>query len=490
MSVTVNTNVSALTAQRYLNKSTESLSSSMEKLSSGSRINSAKDDAAGLQISNRLQKQMSGLGVAIRNANDGISMAQTAEGGMNETASILNRMRDLSVQSSNGNNTQTDRDAIQEEVVSLQDELDRIAETTSFGGTKLLNGEFGTKSFQIGADSGEAINMTLLSVRANDMGSRGIETTQTFERNQDLNGGRVNVSYELNGKTVTDSYDLAGGNLEEMATQLNGHNNGNYQVSVRASEDGQSDGLQIVFDEDAQLSFSGAGAVSLGLTGSNTAQGTQFEADEQSFEFDPTDEDANGAVTMSYDRNGESVEQTFNLKSGDIQSVADQINANNSNDFQVSVQRETDEDGDQFARLQVVSAEGNPVSFSGNGAETVGLTNTTTVATAETQPTEMDLTVRNIDVSSVEGSQKAIGILDEALAFVDSERAQLGAVQNRLDHTITNLGNISENVAQSNSRIRDVDFAKETTDMTKSQNLATSFNFYLGAGKNGTSIST
>lgn len=363
MSVTVNTNVSALTAQRYLNKSTNDLGSSMEKLSSGSRINSAKDDAAGLQISNRLQKQMSGINVAMRNANDGISMAQTAEGGMNETASILGRMRDLSVQSSNGNNTQTDRDAIQEEIVSLQDELDRIAETTSFGGTKLLNGEFGTKSFQIGADSGEAINMTLLSVRANDMGANGLETTEGTERSKvfsaaELGDGAVDISYTApDGKQITDTFNLEEGNLQEMATQLNGHNGGNFQVSVKEGVDSEtgeySDTLQLVFDNDAQVSFSGAGADALGLS---SAQAT-------------------------------------------------------------------------------------------------------------------DATVRDIDVTSVDGSQRAIGILDEALAFVDSERSQLGAVQNRLDHTVSNLGNISENVAQSNSRIRDVDFAKETTEMTKSQIL-------------------
>lgn len=471
MSVTVNTNVSALTAQRYLNNSTNGLNSSMEKLSSGSRINSAKDDAAGLQISNRLQKQMSGLNVAIRNANDGISIAQTAEGGMNETSSILNRMRDLSVQSANGNNTQADRDAIQEEVVSLQDELNRIAETTSFGGTKLLNGQFGTKAFQIGADSGESVNMTLTGVRADQMGTKGIETGQTFERNQELNGGKVNISYEKNGNVVNDSFDLKKGTLEEIATQLNGHNGGNFQASVKQSDDGTADTMQIIFDKDAELSFTGNGVTALGLAETDTAQGTQFEADEQSFEFDPSDEDENGAVTLSYERNGETVKDSFNLKSDDLQGIADQINAHNNNDFQVTVKHEKDEDGDDFARLQVVSAKGGDVSFSGNGAEAVGINSLDTVDSEEVAPKDLKLSVSDIDVSSVDGSQKAIGILDEALSFVDGERASLGATQNRLDHTISNLSNISENVAQSNSRIRDVDFAKETTEMTKSQIL-------------------
>ncbi len=138
MSINVNTNVSAMTAQRYLSNATNDLNSSMERLSSGLKINSAKDDAAGLQISNRLTSQTRGLDVAVRNANDGISMAQTAEGAMNETTNILQRMRDLSLQSANGSNTHADRTAIQEEVVALNDELNRIAETTSFGGSRYL----------------------------------------------------------------------------------------------------------------------------------------------------------------------------------------------------------------------------------------------------------------------------------------------------------------------------------------------------------------
>ena len=166
MAITVNTNVPAMTAQRFLNNSTDALNNSMERLSSGSRINSAKDDAAGLQISNRLMAQSSGLGVAVRNANDGISMAQTAEGAMEESSNILQRMRDLSLQSANGANGDAERCAIQEEVVALTDELNRIAETTSFGGAKLLNGTFGTRSFQVGADAGEAVMMEFKNIRA------------------------------------------------------------------------------------------------------------------------------------------------------------------------------------------------------------------------------------------------------------------------------------------------------------------------------------
>lgn len=171
MAISVNTNVSSLNAQRNLTKSGDGLATSMQRLSSGMRINSAKDDAAGLQISNRLTSQINGLGVAQRNANDGISMAQTAEGAMQASTDILQRMRELALQSTNGSNSDADREAIQKEVGALQTELTRISDTTSFGNQKLLDGTFGTKNFQVGANANESISMSLSSIAAADIGT-------------------------------------------------------------------------------------------------------------------------------------------------------------------------------------------------------------------------------------------------------------------------------------------------------------------------------
>ncbi|MFA0709433.1 flagellin, partial [Vibrio sp. 10N.222.48.A3] len=170
-----------------------------ERLSSGSKINSAKDDAAGLQISNRLNVQSRGLDVAVRNANDGISIAQTAEGAMNETSNILQRMRDLSLQSTNGSNTKADRVAIQEEVTALNDELNRIAETTSFGGNKLLNGTHGTKSFQIGADNGEAVMLQLKDMRSDNdqMGGNSYQFTEAKGKDWGVTAGANDLTMSL-----------------------------------------------------------------------------------------------------------------------------------------------------------------------------------------------------------------------------------------------------------------------------------------------------
>ena len=364
MAINVNTNVSAMTAQRYLNNATNDLNSSMERLSSGLKINSAKDDAAGLQISNRLTSQTRGLDVAVRNANDGISMAQTAEGAMNETTNILQRMRDLSLQSSNGSNTSADRGAIQEEVVALNDELNRIAETTSFGGSRLLNGQFGTKSFQIGADSGEAVMLTLNNMRS--------DTTAM--------GGHTYSATE--GKDA------------------------NWAVSAENTE-----------------------------------------------------------LTMNFvNKEGKEQNITINAKAGDdIEEVATYINGQSA-----EVNASVTEDG----KLQVfAAADATDIAFSGALSSELGMGNKVTD------------TVKSIDVTTVGGSQKAVAILDSAMQYVDSNRADLGAFQNRFGHAINNLENINENTSAANSQIKDVDFAKETTAMTKSQILQQASSSILAQAK-------
>ena len=241
MAVTVNTNVSAMTAQRYLGQANEAQGKSMERLATGSKINSAKDDAAGLQISNRLMTQSRGLDVAVRNANDGISMAQTAEGSMQETTNILQRMRDLALQSSNGSNSQEDRDSIQEEVTALNKELNRIAETTSFGGTKLLNGTFGTRSFQVGADSGEAVQMNFKNIRSDEamMGGSMLVSTNKATPDATLDADtaiELNVT-DADGNTSAVNIDLVkGDDIEEIATRINGQND---KINASVSEKGE-----------------------------------------------------------------------------------------------------------------------------------------------------------------------------------------------------------------------------------------------------------
>ncbi|BDR12731.1 flagellin [Vibrio sp. STUT-A11] len=353
MAINVNTNVSAMTAQRYLNQAADGQQKSMERLSSGYKINSAKDDAAGLQISNRLNAQSRGLDMAVKNANDGISVAQVAEGAMDESTNILQRMRDLSLQSSNGSNSKAERVAIQEEVTALNDELNRIAETTSFGGNKLLNGTYGTQSFQIGADSGEAVMLSLDSLRSD--------------------------TSAMGGKSY-------------------------------AAEEGKDASWAVGEKTKLQMNYTNA--------------------------------------------QGEEQKLTINAKQGDdLEQLATYINGQ-SDDVKASV----GEDGklQVFASSQKVTGD---VEFSGNLAGEIGFGDA------------KDVTVQDIDVTSVAGSQEAVAVIDGALKSVDSQRASLGAFQNRFNHAISNLDNINENVNASKSRIKDTDYAKETTAMTKSQIL-------------------
>ncbi|WP_139685261.1 flagellin [Vibrio tasmaniensis] len=377
MAVNVNTNVSAMTAQRYLNSANSSQQTSMERLSSGSKINSAKDDAAGLQISNRLNVQSRGLDVAVRNANDGISIAQTAEGAMNETSNILQRMRDLSLQSTNGSNTKADRVAIQEEVTALNDELNRIAETTSFGGNKLLNGTHGTKSFQIGADNGEAVMLQLKDMRSDNdqMGGNSYQFTEAKGKDWGVAAGANDLTMSLKD-SFGDQREInisakAGDDIEELATYINGQ-----QDLVKASIDEEGK-LQIFAGNnkvDGEIAFSGALSDELGMTA-----GAKPE--------DP---------------------KTLEAK---------------------------------------------------------------------------QVTVDSIDVTSVGGAQESVAVIDAALKYVDSHRSELGAFQNRFDHAINNLDNINENVNASKSRIKDTDFAKETTQMTKSQILSQASSSILAQAK-------
>ncbi len=354
MAITVNTNVAALVAQRHLTSATDMLNQSMERLSSGKRINSAKDDAAGLQISNRLQSQMRGLDVAVRNANDGISIMQTAEGAMNEVTNIMQRMRDLSLQSANGSNSQAERTALQEEVTALNDELNRIAETTSFGGRKLLNGTFGKSSFQIGAASGEAVQIELKSMR-------------------------------------TDGVDMGG-----FSYVAQGRANSDWQVKENAND-----------------------------------------------------------LTMSFtNRSGETEKIQINAKAGDdIEELATYINGQTD-----KVTASVNEKG----QLQIFMAgeeTAGTISFSGDLASELGMSLKGYDA------------VNNLNITTVGGAQQAVAVLDTAMKFVDSQRAELGAYQNRFNHAINNLDNIHENLAASNSRIQDTDYAKETTQMVKQQIL-------------------
>ncbi|WP_350999835.1 flagellin [Shewanella sp. TB7-MNA-CIBAN-0143] len=377
MAISVNTNVTSMKAQGNLNKAQSATSMSMERLASGLRINSAKDDAAGLQIANRMTSQINGIGVAMRNANDGISIAQTAEGAMGESTNILQRMRDLSLQSANGSNSSGDREAMQKELSALQLELTRISDTTAFGGQKLLNGDFGSKSFQVGSNAYETISLSLKDISADKIGRTSMGTTGAIDA---TTVGELITNDGV--EELTFKYTKADGVESTLTTELRGVTD--------------IDGLAAAINN--ALSDTGA--------------------------------------TVAKDAAGTGLVFGGGIDVGTILAV------------------DTSKKSDGATP---------PVAAPLTAAPSI----TTAAASAATLSS-----IKNVDISNQIGAQSAIAVIDGAIEMIDSNRADLGAVQNRMDFTINNLGNIQNNVSDARSRIQDVDFASESAQLSKQQILS------------------
>lgn len=466
MALSVITNTSSLNAQRNLSKSGEGLATSMQRLSSGMRINSAKDDAAGMQIANRLSSQINGLAVAQRNANDGISMAQTAEGAMQESSNILQRMRDLALQSANGSNSADDRAALQKEVGALQQELTRISETTKFGATSLLDGSFGTKQFQVGANANETINVTLGNMAADAIGAhqiRGAGTTGTAANNI---GDVENTLLAANMTTTGDTWNINGKDI----TYVNGDGASTIAKNINDASAGVT--AEAVLTTRIQgLSASDAGTFNIYKEG---AVEDSFTLASYGGDMERLGEDLLAAGYNAI------FDQDLNGGAGGLDIVAKDIDG-----FEITASAagtvEMGPPGSEIAsgagalshsaELQLSSAE--KIGISGTTVDQIlgqGFNGNNIAAAGGSSALN---SVENIDISGVTSasSQAAVEVIDAALAQIDSSRAGLGAVQNRFTHTISNLANVQENVSASRSRIQDTDFAMETAQMTKNQIL-------------------
>ncbi|UYK64860.1 flagellin [Xanthomonas sacchari] len=370
MAQVINTNVMSLNAQRNLNTTSASLATTIQRLSSGLRINSAKDDAAGLAISERFTTQIRGLDVASRNANDGISLAQTAEGAMVEIGNNLQRIRELAVQSANATNSTTDRGALNSEVKQLASEIDRVSSQTNFNGTKLLDGSFSGALFQVGADAGQTIGInSIVNASAASLGKAGFAATQTTTNA--LASGTATASGSFSGMSV----------------------NGVSIASVSVA----------VGDVDTDVAKKIASAIN--------------------------DKLAQTGVYASLDSSNK-------LK---LESVK------GGQDF-------------SFTAGSATVPPAHPFDQSGIAASATAAAGTTNF-------------LKDVDISTFQGAQKALSIIDNALTSVNSSRADMGAIQNRFTSTIANLSSTSENLSASRSRIRDTDYAKETAELTRTQIL-------------------
>lgn len=437
----INTNTNSLNAIRQQRNNQNQVQKTFARLASGLRINQAADDAAGLAISNRFQSQFRGLNQAIRNAGDGISLVQTAEGALDSVTGNLQRIRELSIQAANGTLTDSDRQSIQSEIDQLSSEIQRVGETTTFNGRPLLDGSSGPQSFQVGANADETITVDAIDARAERLGAAAV-----------VDGA------------VIDPSGIQGGELS-----ING-------VGVRAT----------VAGDDALSSTQNAGsaiAVAAAVNDSSAATGVEATVNAAVVEG----EAAGGGTLDSGNRlviNGETI-AGVEVGQGDAgDALLDSINAVSD---RTGVVASRNEDGGLTLRAE--DGRNIDVQTTGDAAAITGLAQGTTTGTVTlssaaqftvegADPADAgveagivgvttDRAVDSIDVTTVEGANEAIRIADRALEQVGSIRSELGAVQNRFESTISNLANVSQNVQAANSRIADADFAEETSNLIR-----------------------
>ena len=557
MALSVNTNVTSQTVQKNLNKAGDSLSTSMTRLSSGLKINSAKDDAAGMQIANRLTSQVKGMTVAIANANNGSSIAQTAEGAMQESTNILQRLRELALQSANGDKSADDRASLQQEFTAKVGELTRISSTTTFGGRNLLDGSFQNQAFQVGADANQTISFGMSDISATGLKGSfgeasaaggvtqlsakvtggvadfeglparpGFSTTGTSNWTAPTGGADEVLTFANGGTgsvTLTSTDTLASSidkiNLASATTGVKAQANAgkleltstagfsvksstgdNFATTVATAaaatlpattgltssadvsingttvsltagmtlggtgNDGKTDGVIFAINEqtgttgvtasqkDGRLVLTSADGKAVNLSNPETAAGKGALA---KVGLTAGSTQAQLTADTSVSLNGTEVK----FKKGDSMDAI--VSSINSASTGVTASKNADNTLKLFSTKDITIGDGS----AGTGLASLGLTDgKTTANTVET-------TVSDLSVLTAEGAQQTIQALTGAIQQLDTQRSELGAVQNRFDSTVSNLQSISENSTAARGRVQDTDFASEAAELTKQQTL-------------------
>jgi flagellin len=487
MALTINTNVSSLNAQRNLGKSQNDLSRSMQRLSSGLRINSAKDDAAGLSISDRMTSQIRGLNQAARNSNDGISLAQTAEGALQETTNILQRMRELAIQSANDTNSASDRASLQAEVNQLQQEMTRIAGSTSFNGRNVLDGTLNNAQFQVGANANETISFSIPSAKSSELGNHSLSSTNNTATGIAaatalLGAGLADTS---GGNNVTlQTLSIFGPESTAVSTVAVAANDSALAIANAVNIKSEETGVYAEARTSATLSGIGtAGIVSFNLAGTNNGAGEEIPVsalvetnDLTALALAINDQAGNTGISAILSGDKLQIELTqpqgYDIKISDYtHSVAadTMIVQGNEAATPTTSTLTSGTAGDS-------TVIGGEITFFSNGSFNVsssvdaagGSLFSTGIGAANGSELQ---SVDDIDISTVEGASLAIKSIDGAIGQIDRMRGDLGALQNRFESTISNLQNVSENLSAARSRILDADIAQETSAMTKNNIL-------------------
>ncbi|MNJ29209.1 B-type flagellin [compost metagenome] len=542
MALSVNTNITSLGVQKNLNKASDALNQSMNRLSSGLKINSAKDDAAGMQIANRLNNQVKGLNVAIANANNGVSIAQTAEGAMQESTNTLQRLRELALQAANGDKSDADRVSLQQEFTAKVGELNRIASTTTFGGRNLLDGSFSNVAFQIGANANETISFGMTDISATALKGNFSEATVAGKEMKGLSAtatGSVLSTGTTTVKATVAALTTAGGPSGILVADditINGN-----ALVLAADDDGAAVATaietadptvtatfndttgELTLTSTSQIAIGGADAGKIGLTaGTTQPTGSTPKADTAAMgaigsikvngadvDWQATDTikdvldkielvDGIKSATMTDGRirvtseDGNDVKLTntssgalsqLGLSAGTSQAKLTEDTSISLNGVEVKFKKGDTTDAIvasiNSASTGVIAsktAEGTLSLFAdkdieiADGSAGTGLTNLGLVA-GKTSSVTMETSVSDLSILTAASSQQAIQALDDAMQQIDSQRSQLGAVQNRFASTVANLQSISQNSSAAKGRVEDADFASEAAELTKQQTL-------------------
>ncbi|MFT7560562.1 MAG: flagellin [Flavobacteriales bacterium] len=556
MPLVINTNVAALNSQRQLVKSGNDTAQAMERLASGRRINTAADDAAGLAISNRQTSQIRGLDQAIRNANDGVSLIQTAEGGLDEVTNILQRMRELSIQSSNGIYSDVDRSTLDAEVQQLKSEMDRIASSTTFNGQPLLDGSLDDVKLQVGSEANQTIDMSIPGFSTSSLGSssgdivgeaatglgsltvlggdeivindvsissltsattinealstinadldgKGAEATTLVSYISESAGSGVLVPGSTLTLTLTDgdgaaqTYNISNtGNMDELVERINSDT----IIDAKLNEAGKlvlsADGAQSIQVQDGSTGQAATGASSNDTTENYRLVLTDTGAEKTGVKVEAgtgaTSSELLGLGLNVQDDNGNllggslTATASNDINSGDLIINGVDIGnievgtsiANDIDNVIIAINKLSDDTGvvafenpgTGGAQLGLRSADGDSISIKygdgSTGSDVLALT-----GLQEQNSAEGSGSVSGIDISTAAGAQSAIDVIDLALEEINATRSELGAINNRLDFTMSNLANVSEKTSAARSRIVDADFAAETSMLSRSQVL-------------------
>ncbi|GAB0856207.1 FliC/FljB family flagellin [Escherichia coli] len=462
MAQVINTNSLSLLTQNNLNKSQSSLSSAIERLSSGLRINSAKDDAAGQAIANRFTANIKGLTQASRNANDGISVAQTTEGALNEINNNLQRVRELTVQATNGTNSDSDLSSIQAEITQRLEEIDRVSEQTQFNGVKVL-AENNEMKIQVGANDGETITINLAKIDAKTLGLDGFN----IDGAQKATGSDLISKFKATG---TDNYDVGGDaytvNVDSGAVKDTTGND----IFVSAADG------SLTTKSDTNIAGTGIDATALAAAAKNKAQNDKFTFNGVEFTT-TTAADGNGVYSAEID--GKPV--TFTVTDADKKASLITSETVYKNSAGLYTTTKVDNKAATLSDLDLNAAKKTGSTLVVNGATyDVSADGKTITETASGNNKVMYLSkseggspilVNEDAAKSLQSTTNPLETIDKALAKVDNLRSDLGAVQNRFDSAITNLGNTVNNLSSARSRIEDADYATEVSNMSRAQIL-------------------